>query len=352
MSAAQNIPTDVAHLTPQWLTQTLREHGHEVVVEHADATLVGSGQMAASYRLSLRYRNPTALPTSMIAKLATGSEEHRRFGSGAFRNEIRFYRDLADTVRAPVPHSHGAVVSESGSEFVLLLEDLAPARQGDQIAGCTVEQARAVAVAAAGLHGPRWNDQTLLDNTLSLPSAEDRELMESVLAPMAEVFCDRLTDRLTDLERSAVAWLVATAGEWLITPVRHFALLHGDLRIDNVMFGQDNAVTLVDWQTITPGNPLRDIAFLLSTSLPTEDRRACERNIVGDYHRALLEHGVRDYSVEECWQDYASSLIQAPLIIVFGCGAAQPTQRGDTMFHTMLTRSATAINDLVPGVLG
>lgn len=344
-------PTEIGGLTPDWLTAALRAHGRDVVVDTVTATPVGSGQMAGSYRLSLT-TSAGDLPATLIAKLAEGPEEHRSFGSGAFRNEVRFYRDLAPTVRVPVPGCHAAVASESGSEFVLLLDDLAPARQGDQIAGCTVAQARAVALAAAGLHAPRWNDPTLLETPgLSLPTEDDRELMESVLAPMAEVFLGRFADRLTDAERATVDWLVAAAGPWLVAPTSNFALLHGDLRVDNVMFAPDGTVTVLDWQTITPGQPLRDIAFLLATSLTVADRRAHEDAIVADYHRALLDLGVTDYTAEQCRRDYVDSLIQAPLIIVFGCGAAAPTPRGDRMFHTMLERAAAAVGDLVPGAL-
>ncbi|WP_198429028.1 phosphotransferase [Nocardia bovistercoris] len=351
-TVSDEIPTDPAHLSPEWLTAVLRAHGGDVVVERVTATPVGSGQMAGSYRLRLDYRGASDLPSTMIAKLAVGPEEHRSFGSGAFRNEVRFYRDLAGTLRVPVPGCHAAVVSESGSEFVLLLDDLAPAVQGDQIAGCDAERARAVAVAAAGLHAPRWCDESLLEVPgMALPTDEDRALMESVLEPMAEAFLARFGDRIGDRERAAVGWLVERAGPWLVTPPRRYSLLHGDLRIDNVMFAPDGSVTVLDWQTITPGQPLRDIAFLLATSLTVADRRAAEREIVADYHRALAEHGVTDYSAEQCWEDYVASLIQAPLIIVFGAGAAAPTERGDRMFLTMLERAATAIDDLVPGAL-
>ncbi|WP_067899789.1 phosphotransferase family protein [Nocardia vaccinii] len=353
MTVPDDIPTDATELTPERLTALLRDAGHDVVVESATAMPIGSGQMAGSFRLNLGYRGETRLPVRMVAKLATGPKEQREFGSGAFRNEVRFYRDLATTVRVPVPRAHASVVSESGSEFLLLLDDLAPAQQGDQIAGCTVPQARAVAVAAAALHGPRWCDETLLrEPGLALPTEADRDLMESVLAPMTTAFRNRFADRLTAPESALLDWLEATAGKWLVAPIEQFALLHGDLRVDNIMFGPEDAVTVIDWQTITPGHPLRDIAFLLSTSLTVEDRRAAEQGLLADYHEALLAHGVTGYSLDQCRRDYAASLIQAPLIIVFGCGAVQPTERGDRMFRTMLARSAAAVQDLVPGALG
>ncbi|WP_067679724.1 phosphotransferase family protein [Nocardia miyunensis] len=353
MTESDDIPTDATELTPERLTASLRDAGQDVVVESVAATPIGSGQMAGSFRLDLAYRGDTELPSRMVAKLATGPKTQREFASGAFRNEVRFYRDLSATVRVPVPRCHASAVSESGSEFLLLLDDLAPAEQGDQIAGCTVTQARAVAVAAAGLHGPRWCDETLLHEPgFALPTDADRALMESVLAPMASAFRDRFADRLTAPESALLDWLEATAGEWLVAPIEHFALLHGDLRVDNVMFGPDDTATVIDWQTITPGQPLRDIAFLLSTSLTTDDRRAAEESLLADYHKALLAYGVTGYSLEQCRRDYAVSLIQAPLIIVFGCGASQPTERGDRMFLTMLARSAAAVHDLVPGALG
>ena len=81
------------------------------------------------------------------------------------------------------------------------------------------------------------------------------------------------------------------------------------------------------------------------------DRRRHERGIVASYHRALVTAGVGDYTLDNCWDDYVGNLIQAPLIIVFGSAAAQPTERGNAMFDAMLSRSAAAIDDLAPGGL-
>ncbi|MFW0795488.1 phosphotransferase [Gordonia sp. CPCC 205515] len=351
MTAATTIPTRAIELTPEWLTTTLRSAGHaEITVTGVDVEPVGSGQMAGSYRLTLTYAEPGPLPPTMVAKMAIGDQSQREFASGVFRNEVLFYSRIAPTLTVPVPRAYAAVISDTHTEFVLLLDDMAPATQGDQIAGCTPEQARAIAVAAAGLHGPRWCDETLLELPgLVLPTHDDRVLMDSVLAPMADAFRARFA--LDDKESATIDWLVATAGDWLERPPTRFALIHGDLRIDNVLFGADGAVTVIDWQTITPGNPLRDIAFLLASSLNPADRRTHERDIVGAYHTALLDHGVTDYSFDDCWRDYLDSLIQSPLIIVFGCGAAIPTERGDRMFATMLARTAAALNDLNPDAL-
>lgn len=57
----------------------------------------------------------------------------------------------------------------------MLLADLAPAVQGDQLAGCTLEEARLAAGALAGLHGPRWCDPewlTFTGATMPKPDAD------------------------------------------------------------------------------------------------------------------------------------------------------------------------------------
>ncbi len=101
----------------------------------------------------------------------------------------------------PKPDCFAATISDAATEFVLLLEDMGDAVQGDQITGCTPAQAEAVAVAAAGLHAPGWNDAGLLTD-MPLPGEPEREMMESILAPMADAYRDRFSPDSRDLQRS------------------------------------------------------------------------------------------------------------------------------------------------------
>jgi aminoglycoside phosphotransferase (APT) family kinase protein len=58
--------------------------------------------------------------------------------------------------------------------------------------------------------------------------------------------------------------------DWQLSRPAPFSLVHGDYRLDNLMFplaGQD--VVAVDWQTITVAHPTRDLSYFLGTSLPT-----------------------------------------------------------------------------------
>ncbi|MDO9398803.1 MAG: hypothetical protein Q7T71_19840, partial [Herbiconiux sp.] len=79
--------------------------------------------------------------------------------------------------------------------------------------------------------------------------------------------------------------------------------------------------------------------------LPT-DRRQHEASVVATYHAGLVGHGVEGYRREECWLDYRLSMLQGPLIAVFGCVYTGRTERGDRMFQVMVERSCAAIREL------
>ena len=147
--------------------------------------------MSGCYRLSLRYSAGDG-PATLIAKLPSPDPAVRAGGATTYATEVRFYRDIASTVAVRAPECSCAVVNDDGTSFVLLLEDMAPAEQGDQIAGCTLEQAHDAVVNLAGLHGPRWCDESLHAIPGLAPfGAEAAEGMGIAFGMMVEPFIER-----------------------------------------------------------------------------------------------------------------------------------------------------------------
>ena len=342
-------------ITPERLTEALRGEGHDVTVTELDVAPIGTGQMGTSYRLTPTYAGDHGgLPATLVAKVPGGAPEARATAAGAYRTEVRFYQRLAATVAVRTPGCLHAWCTDDGTDFLLVLEDLAPAAQGDQLAGCSAAEAAAAARNLAGLHGPRWCDPTLSDPDgagLAVVDAEQAGLLGDVLGPMTDVFVARMGDRLDPDDRAVLEMVPPVAGAWLLGRSERFAPVHGDYRLDNLMFGPGGAVTAVDWQTVSLGLPARDLAFLCATSLTVADRRAHEDEVVAAYGEALLAHGVDDHPPEQCRDDYRYALLQAPLIIVLGCAVAAPTARGDAMFLAMAHRAAAAIRDHDPFAL-
>jgi hypothetical protein len=340
------VSADHPRLSAEALTEALREAGHDVVVRGVRAEAVGTGQMAESYRLHLDLAGDRAgVPATLVAKVAGGPIERRTAVAGSYRTEVDFYRHLAPTVAVRVPRCWHAWVSADATDFVLLLDDLAPAVQGDQLGGCTPDEAAAAAENLAGLHGPRWCDPALRSSGLGVIDDEAAAVLAEVLVPMTEQFCDRFASRLAPEDRAVLEAVPAVAGAWLVGRPEPFAPVHGDYRLDNLMFGPAGTVTALDWQTVSLGLPARDLAFLCATGLSVPDRRAHEAEVVATYHRALVAHGVEGYDAAACWDDYRYAMVQAPLIIVLGCAVGTPTDRGDAMFLAMTERSCAAIRD-------
>jgi len=329
---------NVDGITASWLSEVLGRDVGELTVER-----VGTGQIGTCYRL--RYDGGTVL-----AKLPPPDPAERDMMAGAYRGEVRFYQQVASTVAVRTPRCHHAEIADDSGDFVLLLEDLSPAEQGDQVAGCTPEQARDAAVNLAGLHGPRWCDPTLLEvDTLSINGPDDIALLLEMYGPTTELFLSALGDLVSPEDAATLRACVPAIGPWLLARQERFGPVHGDYRLDNLLFG--DGVWAVDWQTLSLALPARDLAYLVATSLSPEDRRAHERDVVAAYHRALLGYGVADYPLELCWEDYVFAMLQVPLVATFGCAySTTRTERGDRMFAAMVARGCAAIRDL--GTLG
>ncbi|WP_083211937.1 phosphotransferase [Mycobacterium intracellulare] len=346
-SLAPDIIERVSDASPQWLTAMLQHAGVDAAVRAVSTAPIGTGQMGSTHRLRVEYEKGDG-PNALVVKLPAADTATRSAGAISYRCETGFYREIAGNVKVRVPHCYFAGISENNEVFTLVLEDLAPAQQGDQIAGCTVEQARGAAINIAGLHGPTWNDPSLHELDWLIPGgADNAEFVADFLRQATDAFLDRFT--LTDRTAEVLKTFAGGSTDWWRRSPEPFALLHSDYRLDNLMFAPAGAATpvvAVDWQVATIGLPLRDVAFLLGTGLQVEDRRSAERDIVADYHRALGAFGVSDYSVEQCWLDYRYSLFQGPMITVFGAFLSQPSERGERMFAVMAERSATAISDL------
>lgn len=355
---------DIRGITAEWLTDALRAGGWAATVTGFRPEPVGTGQMAACFRLHLDLEvdpgaEPGSLPSTIVAKLRPEGVDLGPVAAGAYRNEVAFYAELAPTVTVRAPACHHAAYDDGSGAFTLLLEDLHPARQGDQVDGCSLAEAHAAAVNLAGLHGPRWCDPSLVGVAeLALIDADGANLLGEVVVSTTAMFCERYGDRLSDADRTTLAESAEAMAAWALGRPERFAPVHGDYRLDNLLFpvagdgegpgdpGADaGGVVAVDWQTVSLGLPARDLSFLLGTSLAVDDRRAGEDDLVAAYHAALAAEGVAGYALDQCHDDYRFGLLQGPLIIVTGSIFSTRTDRGDDMFMAMAARACQAVRD-------
>jgi hypothetical protein len=341
------VASGIDDVTPLWLSAVLQNEGIDAEVEAITATPIGTGQIASCYRLTIDYLRGTG-PKSLVTKLPSDDPERRAADAFTYRCEVGFYREAAPRLQVRRPHCYLAALSDNGQEFTLLLEDLSPAEQGNQISGCSIAQARAAVVNLAGLHAPLWCAPSLHEINWLMPNGADHvEISAAFYRDATAKFIDRYP--LSDKTVSLLGDFADRCHLWWERPASPFSLLHGDYRLDNLLFsdaGGEASVVAVDWQSCSLGNPLRDVAFMIVTGLSVPDRRRAEHDLVSNYWNALQDCGVTEYGAAQCWQDYRHSVFHAPIVTVFGASAAKPSARGDRMFTVMAERSAAAIADL------
>ena len=347
------IPRGPEDITPAWLGAVLGADVTEV-----DVTAIGTGQTGATYRVAATYSAGTASggtesapPTTFAVKLPAQDDAVRERVALGYLSEVEFYSAITDNVAIPVPGCFHSEISSDGADFVLLLADLAPAVQGDQIAGCSPAEAALAVEALAGLHGPSWGDRRWFDlPSIVMPKPGDVDAAKGlgdICVMAAAITLEKLGDRVSDEDRETLTTSMSIVTPWLLAEPDRFSLMHGDYRLDNLLFDPDRTrVTVVDWQTVGIGLPTRDLAYFTATSLLPELRQTVERDLVERYHGALLRYGVTDYDSETCWHDYRLGVLQAPLLTTLGFAFAASTERGDEMILTMLHRGCRAIREL------
>ena len=336
-----------------WLTARLRDNGLDVEVASFDAQQIGTGQIGKCVKYTLRYASSSQNgPASIVAKFPSDDPTSRATGVMLknFLREVRFYQELQSRLSIRTPKCYFAQIIDEGPEFVVLMEDLHPAQQGDQLRGCTPRIAEAAVLELAGLHGPSWCDSSLhkmkwLRDECEPPPVTTQDLYRNQLPG----FLDRFAQHLADDEIGIIEAVgAADSGPLFESLPEVFSLVHVDYRLDNLLIlerGDDTEVTAVDWQSITLGAPLNDVAYFLGAGLLPEVRIEVEQDIVRAYHAKLQQAGIA-FDWADCWENYRRGVFAGFAVTVIAATLVQQTERGDQMFLTMGRRHARHAIDL------
>lgn len=343
-----------ADMTPEWMTQALRASG--MLAEGKVAALafefIGTGKIGDNARFTLQYEGAAqGAPETVVGKFPAEDETARSMAGaqGAYYNEVMFYRQLAGRTAMRTPTIYASLINEQRDEFILLMQDLAPAEPGSQLVGATLEQTRMVLGEAANLAAAFYADDSVasLDFVMSPSRDGSGALAQQYLQQCWPLFLERFGDSLTE-EAQAFGFRYVNAHNHFAT--RHpgpRTLVHGDLRIENILFTDQQCWT-VDWQTPQESSPLTDISYFLGSSLEVDQRRAWERDIISEYRERLAGLGVV-LGRDACWAQYREQAMHGLLLTILGASFSSPGERSDLMFRTVIQRQLQHCLDLDAG---
>lgn len=349
------IPERLEQLTPEWLTEALTGRGHlrGGRVREVSSELIGEGEgfLGTIGRLRLSYAGAQGdPPTQLIAKLPTVSQENRQMGEilGAYWREICFYEHLSDRVPPRTPAVYYSafdedpmrerqdgivvwldklpmwmvnrmmtvsrrIVADKDSRYVLLMEDLAPSRPGDQVAGGTPERCARALDAVAGTHAAFWEDRELHDVPYLSKLDLNPRMRHKLYLNARRAFDARYPKLLDGGLRPIMEWY-DKRGVKVARALHSDApttLVHGDFRFDNIFFHSESdpvEIAIADWQLVGRGAAAYDVAYLLTGALRPEVSRDTELELLRGYHARLVDAGV-DYPFERLARDYDRALL-------------------------------------------
>lgn len=307
---------------------------------------IGQGQVGMNLRYTLTSNDPS-VPASVVVKLVSPDPTSRATGI-ALRNyerEVRFYNEVSSSLDVRKPHCYFADWNEDGGDIAIVMQDLSPAEQGDQIRGCSIEEARLAVIELSRLHGSRWNDPALFEidwmQRRSVDDGANLHGLYSLLKPgFLAIYTEAILletgqeglDFVNQLENLIPAYIRAKDEPFTVT--------HGDYRLDNLMFamnGNDVACTVVDWQTPGHGNGVGDLAYFIGAGLLPSDRRKHEWELVDMYIAGIESYG---HIIDHDWvkNHYRREAISGLIMAVIASQIVGRTDRGDKMFEVMATR--------------
>lgn len=339
-------------ITPQWV-QAVLQHARIAAprVSLLNTKPIGHGNLSATVRTEITYNaNAADAVRSVIAKLTSGIGQAVEIAAAhdVYRRECEVYGFLGEEPPLATPRCFWRNVGPDGRTINLVLEDLSErTRAGDQISGCSVAEAEAVAKELAGLHAAFWDDPRLDTVDWLYNRAAGAETAAATNTLAAKAFRERFAGRTDPALLDAIDTVVADLPRHFAAMPRGRTLVHGEPRVDNVLFEdgpEGPKAWLIDWQFADRGSPMFDLAYFLSGSLAVEDRRSIDESLVERHHAAITAIDPA-YSLAQARAEFAGSL---PLALYFTVGAVlamPPSEHGDRLLLTLAERNVAALRD-------
>lgn len=316
----KNVLTAPEQVTPKWLTNALRKNGFlkRGKVTSVQIKLTKTLALSVVSRLEASY-SPNAVgsvPSKLFLKiprtdLAKGvSSEHNR-------QEIEFYNTIAGEMSNPpfISCFDAAYSSESGKSH-LLLDDLSETHfQPEPPQPPSTVNCKSAVKCLAQLHAFWWEHPRLGKDVGKLFDENRLTAFVGDVEKNIVGFIDFLGDELSAAQRKIYDRLLASKHKiWgRLTDAAGLTVTHGDAHWWNFLYPCEmdkHRVCLFDWQLWHIDVGARDLAFMVALGGYSKRRAAMEQSLVRCYYDGLVTHGVKNFTWDDCWDDYRWSAIR------------------------------------------
>ena len=342
---ARFIPQEGSEFTADWFTDLFQEqYGAAVLDVSREVIGTGVGFVGEIHRCFLSWDATRGdLPTSVIVKVPSKLPLNRSLGEGLqlYEREVIAYEKLASDMGLPMPNVLYSAMDDDPTpwldsvinflfsrlplggvswltvkflelasknprlrRYVLVIEDIADARPPSQVEGGSLDDALISLATLARFHAHHWmNEESIAVSDRIWALNRLPKVSQASYARIREEFLGRFGELVGD-EKMRVIDDTQDRLEDLLAPLAQdpWTLLHGDYRLDNIMFRPNGEIVVIDYQLLSKGRPGWDVAYFITTAL-SADYKSEEETMLKHYHETLLRAGITNYSFEELVDD-------------------------------------------------
>ena len=342
---ARFIPQEGSEFTADWFTDLFQEqYGAAVLDVSREVIGTGVGFVGEIHRCFLSWDATRGdLPTSVIVKVPSKLPLNRSLGEGLqlYEREVIAYEKLSLNMGLPMPNVLYSAMDDDPTpwldsvinflfsrlplggvswltvkflelasknpklrRYVFVLEDIADARPPSQVEGGSLDDALISLATLAKFHAHHWmNEESIAVSDRIWALNRLPKVSQASYARNREEFIGRFGELVGD-EKMRVIDDTQDRLEDLLAPLAQdpWTLLHGDYRLDNIMFRPNGEIVVIDYQLLSKGRPGWDVAYFITTAL-SADYKSEEETMLKHYHETLLRAGITNYSFEELVDD-------------------------------------------------
>jgi aminoglycoside/choline kinase family phosphotransferase len=339
------------------LTKVLRSEGvleAERAVTAFEGKLVDSdvaGMTSVTTFLTLRFDGNTACPSTMVCKMPGPNFEMKILMklAGMVKAEVGFLKmqsNASTRSNLRVPRLFHAHYNTKTEHFLILMEDLRPARPGRQLEGCEMGRTKQAISLLARLHGAHWENYKASLAWTQLPNHKKRAFVPFVVKHAWPSFYKwaephAASGQLPDLSSATRIFEETRASpkallDQLAKPP--LTVIHGDCHSENYLWPADGSEAfLIDWQLSIVGQAAFDVANFVLLSLDVADLAVLEGEILAWYHaelaNQLLARGQPAFSLEELKQRYVAGCCYTLLLESVGQGTMSAAELADAQLQ-------------------
>jgi hypothetical protein len=334
-----------------WIASVLDNAGvvHSPI-ERIAVESIGHGTMGSTLRVRIDYAGEAdEAPVSLVCKLeAPGASAHDIARSaGIYAREASAYGLFAKSARHRTPRAFFCGTGEENGAITLVLEDMAGWQPGQQTAGCTACEAGAAAVELARLHSSYWGRDDYPEIAFIMNRASNPERYASIYHAGMAGLIDMFGERIDPADLAIVRRFAPLVEHWCANPGRK-TLIHGDARLDNMLFDHREpdlvGCCLIDWQAIGLGHPMQDLTYFTTGALDPDLRRAIEGGLIAAY-QAIVAEVDPGFTLAEAQAGYRRNSIAGLMNTVGAALSIAPGEHNDALMLALVARNTAAVRD-------